>query len=263
MQQTTRHDDPPHPYDRLGAHLADAGYAPVLRHGDDKRAAMPGHFTCGEYWRLDDPRRRALVTLDLAQGSVLSVTFRQSPRISGLRRLLDLFRTQAQDAADMTVRADALEDAMAAIPGGDDLSPAHKQLAQALYKSIRPIFFIDPDTSTDSRVMLNAHVEADLAGIIAAEGGRVAFLNEDARLKHMGRVGARQIMGTSVVTLDVPTAGRHELVLTARRMVMRSYQSPPQHMRFEQFINDHAALICAQVQICQSSRALQTPLPPR
>ncbi len=246
--------------ERFYERLADAGYIPVLREHGDRVTDMPGHFTCGEYWRLDNPCLRAIVSLDLSQDSNLVATFKRVPRMSPMRRLLDFFCARAAHVPDTVVTAEEIARGAKDIPGADLVLMWHKRLAQSLHRDVKPVFFIDPAASTDDLIMLRGHAEPDLDKIVVAENARGAACTGDSRL---GRIGAQQLMGTSVVTLQVPTAKDDQLVLTARRMVMRHYQSQPQYLPFGRFIKDHARLIDNHVRLCQSSSAVQVPYPPR
>ncbi len=261
MKNTDHKAAPENYVERLYAHLAEAGYVPVLRRGNDKLADAPGHFACGEYWRLDNPSMRAIVSLDLVHGNRLTVTCKQAPKISLARRLADRFFARAAVLPDAVITAQELVEGTKTIPGIDQISAAHKRLAQSLHAQVKPTFFVDPLTSNDSVVALIAHVEGDLSKIVAAAGPRPT--DEEARLKRLGAIGAQQLIKTSVVSLDVPVSGHDMLCLTARRMVMRCYQSQPQHVGFDQFINNHAVLIDQHARRCQSAHALQTPMPIR
>lgn len=261
MKQTDYNTGTPNLAAQLNEHLAMAGYVPVVRHGRDKLPDMPGHFTCSEYWRLDNPSMRALVSFDLAHDSRLSVTCQQVPKISLRQRLLDCFRSKADLLPDEVISAQELVDGTKTIPGADRVSEPHRRLALALHKDVRPIFFIDPLNSSDSMMALNAHVSGDMHKISAAAGPEP--LDDDARIKRLGRVGAQQLLSTSVVTLHVPLKGRDVLSMTARRLVMHSYQSQPQLASFDQFMNNHAALVERHARDCQSSRAIQISPPGR
>ncbi len=255
MKQTDYSSNAPHLAAQLNEQLAMAGYVPVARHGDDKLPDMPGHFTCSEYWRLDNPSMRAIVTFDLAHDSRLSVTCKQVPKMSMMHRLLDSFRSKADLLPDEVISAQDLVDGTKTIPGANLVSEPHQRLALALHKNVRPIFFVDPLHSSDSVLALNAHMSGDIHKISAAAGP--APQDEDARIKRLGEVGAQQLLSTSIVTLHVPLKGRDILSMTARRLVMRSYQSQPQLVSFDRFAAHHAVLMDQHARYCQSSRAIQ------
>lgn len=251
------------PADRLYDHLAAAGYAPVLRDHESKLFDMPGLLTCREYWRLDNPRHRAIVSRDLSNDNSLVVTFRQMPKTSLARRLLDLFRTRAADIPGITLPAEELDRGMKKIPCADQVPAQHKRLAQSLNHGIEPLFFIDPASSHENMLTLRAHVEADLKKIATAEDIFTTSRDDEECLNSMARIAAQKLLKVSTVTLQVPPAGGDVLCLTARRMLMRSYQSQPQHMRFDEFIDNHEALLGHHVGVCQSNDAVRVLAPVR
>lgn len=236
---------------KIAARLAAEGYAPVLRRPHEKLADESPYFPGDEYWRLDNPRVRALVWMDLSHDSRIMVTFRNQPARPFPLGLFDSFISAAAPLS-ITLKGDDVCTRYNDLPFAPEPGSAtqHRKLAQTLATKIRPYFFIDPSDSNHKTLALRAHAESDLADIVAAEKRRSSVGPKPSSIEQMGRIAAKQIMGITVLTLHVPVSGKEEIGIQARQMVTRQTQT--RNISFDQFIRNHTGILTSLIRQCRN-----------
>lgn len=259
MTYAPRLNDEHAPLEQLYARMAAYGFAPVLRDAGDKKS-IAGLFLFNEMWRLDNPRVRAYIGLDMAaQGQMVVRFINETAPAKWGQFVKSVFDTHARlrGVCETTL---GLEDVLSSqdnLPYCQDVSQTHAALAMHLHHHA-PTFFIRPGKSDHKNVVLEAMQEPPFkpGGI----GGAVQSCDDAPDfITRLARVAAAQLRDTYHIALRVSCA-HDDLLLHAYRKLPCAVATPPQSLKLATFMDQAAPLIARHIAACRA--APYPPVPP-